>query len=358
MGAVASAFNAAFRDYNTDGVPASGNHNVAPSDCRGLGATLESYIASAIATAVSAANSLAPTGRLTLSTGTPVLTGSVAGATSVLYTPYTGAMAPIWNGSAWVPTAFAETTQLLTDTTLSPSPAAASSVYDYFLWSNGGTIVCTRGPAWTSAAARGTGAGTSQLSRQSGLLVNQYAITNGPAAGYGLYVGSVATNASATVDFVLGSAASGGGLASLNLWNMFNRVLAQATVTDSGGSYTYTTATTRAARASNANRVNFLCGLAEDAFAVIYGNEIAVTANNGSWGAIGVGLDSTTTWYGNQYEIAWSEGQTHDYALSADVVIPPQLGAHFIQALEIGDGTHANAFATAQNPTLQILLRL
>ena len=41
MGNVATAFNSAFRDYNTDGVSGSGNRNPPKSDCRALGATIE-----------------------------------------------------------------------------------------------------------------------------------------------------------------------------------------------------------------------------------------------------------------------------------------------------------------------------
>lgn len=41
MGNIATAFNSAFRDYNTDGVSGSGNRNPPKSDCRALGATIE-----------------------------------------------------------------------------------------------------------------------------------------------------------------------------------------------------------------------------------------------------------------------------------------------------------------------------
>jgi hypothetical protein len=45
MGAVDTAFKAAFRDYNTDGVPSSGVKKPAKSEIRALGATIENYVA-------------------------------------------------------------------------------------------------------------------------------------------------------------------------------------------------------------------------------------------------------------------------------------------------------------------------
>lgn len=45
MGTIAAAFSGAFRDYNTDGVAASGVKQVVKSDCRSLGTTIEAYFA-------------------------------------------------------------------------------------------------------------------------------------------------------------------------------------------------------------------------------------------------------------------------------------------------------------------------
>lgn len=45
MGAIDTAFKAAFRDYNTDGVPGSGVKQPAKSEIRALGATIEGYVA-------------------------------------------------------------------------------------------------------------------------------------------------------------------------------------------------------------------------------------------------------------------------------------------------------------------------
>jgi hypothetical protein len=107
-----------------------------------------------------------------------------------------------WSGALWAAdTSFSEISQLLTDATASPAAAAANKVYDVFVWKNGTTATLSRGPAWPSSYNRGTGAGSSELKMQAGFFVNANAITNGPAANYGMYIGTVQTNAAGTVSW-------------------------------------------------------------------------------------------------------------------------------------------------------------
>ena len=284
-----------------------------------------------------------PKGRLTLTTGTPVMTSTVSAATTIYYTPYVGNRIPLWNGSSFVSTTFSEVSQATTDTTKSPAAVAATSVYDLFGWSDAGTSRVTRGPAWTSATARGTGAGTSELTRVQGVLVNAVAITNGPAAGFGTYLGSVASNGTSTIDYTFGSAASGGGEARLMVWNMYNRVTALGDVSDNGANYTYTTATVRAARASNTNRVTFVSGLAEDAASSHYSVVELCTAAAGANLQTGLGLDTTSAFSSTQ-SVGYGVGAVATFGLTSSLIIAPQLGVHFIQAVEQGDGTNANTF--------------
>jgi len=284
-----------------------------------------------------------PKGRLTLTTGTPVMTSTVSAATTIYYTPYVGNRIPLWNGSSFVSTTFSEVSQATTDTTKSPAAVAATAVYDLFGWSDAGTSRVTRGPAWTSATARGTGAGTSELTRVQGVLVNAVAITNGPAAGFGTYLGSVASNGTSTIDYTFGSAASGGGEARLMVWNMYNRVTALGDVSDNGANYTYTTATVRAARASNTNRVTFVSGLAEDAASSHYSVVELCTAAAGANLQTGLGLDTTSAFSSTQ-SVGYGVGAVATFGLTSSLIIAPQLGVHFIQAVEQGDGTNANTF--------------
>ncbi len=94
---------------------------------------------------------VAPQGRLTLSSGEPVMTADQAGKTSIFYTPYTGGVVPIYDGTDFVPTTFVERSNDLTQSaTGKAGPVAAGpyQVIDAFVWNDSGTIRLTRGPKW------------------------------------------------------------------------------------------------------------------------------------------------------------------------------------------------------------------
>jgi hypothetical protein len=269
-----------------------------------------------------------PQGRLTLTSGVPVLTSSVSGASTVYYTPYVGQACPIWNGASFVMVDLGgELSQALSDATKSPAAAGASAVYDLFVWVDGSSKRCTRGPAWSTATSRGTGAGTTETNRVNGTLVNKYAITNGPAAGYGTYVGSIATNASSTVDFIFGGTAAGGTAGNFRVSNYYNKIIMSADVRDSTASYTYTTAAYRAANASSSMRVTFLVGSGEDGFDAKY-------MNYGVAMAIGIGLDATTA---TASPSAAAQGTS---AISVSTRLQSKaFGLHYVQAVEYGGAT-------------------
>lgn len=281
-----------------------------------------------------------PQGRLTLTTGVPVLTATASGATTIYYTPYLGTFVPIYDGSRFIMIdTGGELSQATTDSTKSPAAVANNSNYDLFVWSDSGTIRCTRGPAWSGDTSRGTGAGTTELTRVAGILVNAVAITNGPAANRGTYVGTVRSNGSAAIDWTLGTLATGGGAARLCVWNMYNRVAVETTVRDDANSWTVTNGTTQAgSNNSSTIRVSFVSGWAEDAF---YGNYQALCATAASnTGAAGVGLDSTSAFSGR-----WNVNNTAATTrpIEGDVSTTA-LGFHFITALEASTGSNSSTF--------------
>lgn len=95
----------------------------------------------------------APQGRLTLQTGVPVMVTTQSAKTTVYYTPYQGQYVPLYDGSVFAMTSTGgELSQATTDTTKSPAAVAAESCYDVFVWTDGGTIRATRGPAWKLTA--------------------------------------------------------------------------------------------------------------------------------------------------------------------------------------------------------------
>lgn len=293
--------------------------------------------------------------RLTLSSGVPVMTSTVSGATTVYFTPYLGRWVPIYDGANWtmVDTG-GELSQATTDNTKSPAAVAASSVYDIFVWQDTNNVIrATRGPAWNSATSRGTGAGTSQLSQVNGFYTNTVAITNGPAASRGTYVGSICSNGSSTIDWIPGASASGGTAGVHNVWNMYNAVAVVSQVLDSEAPYTYTTATVRQAAASAGNQISYLVGLAGSGMTVIYRADLTITTSGAP--SIGIGLDSITTYTTHSYAQLGSGALA---SISSIWSFIPSIGSHYVAALEESDGTHAHTFDSGRENTLSIQFRM
>lgn len=272
-------------------------------------------------------------GRLTLTSATPVMVSDVTGSTSIFYALYTGNKIALYDGTSWVNTTFTELTNTTTDNTKNPAAVANNSNYDLFVWNDSGTIRLGRGPAWTSDTGRGTGAGTTELERIDGVLVNKIAITNGPSAQRGRYVGTVRSNGSATIDWNLGSVAANGGAAFLYVWNMYNRVLVSAFVGDSTNSWTTNSTTFRSSNNSTSNRVSFVAGQNEDfIFAINNGVANPVDAATAS---VGLGYDSTSTFIGSP---GVQQVTTAVLPCVAMARTAPGLGFHFIQAVEASNG--------------------
>jgi hypothetical protein len=228
---------------------------------------------------------VAPGGRLTLTTAVPVTTADVSGATTVYYTPHRHNRIAVYDGTQWVWRSFTEMSQATTDNTKSPAAVANNSNYDVFVWLDGSTMRATRGPAWSSDTARGTGAGTTELEFFEGRWVNKLAITNGPAARRGLYVGSIRSDGSAQINDTL---------AKRHVNNIYQKVPRPMRVVEATNSWTYTTATLRQANASGANQLDCIIGLSEDPVEA----EVMAISSNGTNADVqrfvGIGLDSTT----------------------------------------------------------------
>jgi hypothetical protein len=282
-----------------------------------------------------------PQGRLTIATGVPVMVATVSGATTVYYTPYMGQHVPVYDGTRFMMLdTGGELSQATTDNTKSPAAVANNSNYDIFVWSDGGTMRATRGPAWTSDTGRGTGAATTELELLNGFYVNKIAITNGPAARRGTYVGTVRSNGSAQIDWIYGAVAASGTAALFNVWNTYNRRSVPTFVGDSTDSWTYAVATTwRSANGSATMRASFVRGLNEDAVLATY--RARGLAGAATRMCAGVGLDSTSAATG-------AMGATNNTGSTADITGSyhgyPGLGFHFVQALEFNSTTTASTW--------------
>lgn len=293
---------------------------------------------------------LPPQGRLTLTTNVPVLIATVATSANVLYTPYVGNLVPIWDGIQFKPQIFAELTNVLANSatgSAGPAAGAASKNYDLFVWNNAGVITLTRGGAWNSDTVR-SATTENDLQRVNGVLCNLNTITNGPAAGYGTYVGTVRTDAGgATVSWSVGGTAAGGTPATLNLWNMYNRVDVRPVVIDSNVSWNYTTATVRALDNSNGNRISFIRGLAEDSIEAMLMTRIQTAAGVNSFGFIGIALNATNAFTQQQALVIniLAAGDTGVSIAAKFIGSNPAvvaIGFNFLQATEQGDGANVS----------------
>jgi hypothetical protein len=284
-----------------------------------------------------------PRGRLTPTTAVPVLSADVLAATTIYYALYNGNQIPLYDGVSFINTTFTELSQATTDATKSPAAVANNSNYDIFGWTDGGTIRATRGPAWTSDTGRGSGAGTTELTRVLGIWLNAVSITNGPAASRGTYLGTIRSNGTASVDMILGGAGvAGGESTNLGVWNAYNRVQTTLLNYDSTDTWTYTTATWRlknAGASATANRITFVIGLSEDDLTATN----LVGASNSSAGigrAISIGLNSTAAYAGLNTGVDYREeaaGRTASHCATFMKRAP--LGFNYVAPLEFSAAT-------------------
>ena len=279
-----------------------------------------------------------PGGRLTLTTAVPVTTADVTAATTIRYTPFRHDRIKLYDGTRWKWYTFTELSQTLADTTKSPAASAASKNYDMFVWDDSGTIRCTRGPLWDtgggSNTARGTGAGSTELEFFGGRWVNKIAITNGPAARRGLYVGSIGTTAANDVE---------DSREKRLLWQMYNAMPRPVRRVDTTNGWTYT-GVFRQANASAANQIEILSGLLRDQVKVTVIGSAATSVVSLSDILVGVGIDSTTTMHTDTIR-GRAEGSN---APGASVAVQaywsgyPGLGRHTVVWLErAGAGTNS-----------------
>jgi hypothetical protein len=271
-----------------------------------------------------------PGGRLTLTTLTPVTTSDVTGATTVRYAPYKSNKVPLYDGTTWALNSVAtELSQTTADNTKSPAAVANNSNYDVFVWSDSGTLRATRGPAWTSDTARGTGAGTTELERVDGRYVNKVSITNGPGAQRGLYVGTIRSDGSAQIN---------DSLAKRHVWNAYHRVMRAMLVTEPTNTWNYSTLALRQANGNAANQLDFVRGLDEDGVrATVLSRAFNSTATV-RLVYTGIGLDSTSAIAAGSLTNSASSTNTMTAQMTAFYSGLPGLGRHLLTWLESGNG--------------------
>ena len=293
----------------------------------------------------SAATSAIPTpqGYLTPTSNTPIITGDVAGATAIYYTPFMGAQTVIHNGSAIIPYAFSQMQLTLT------TSQAAGQIYDIFLAYNGGSPVIGTGPSWAAGSggsvtpgscARGSGAGSTAISRSTptGYWVNTNSMsliyntgsgnnTITVAAGQGVYLGSIYINGAAgnvTCNRSYGQSRVWG------IWNCYNRQPLSLSAGDSTASWSYASSTVRPSNGSSANSLSVFCGLAESITTVSFIQAATLNSVSSQQNIVGIGWNATNAFSGT-VQLIGINGPT---SFPARYIAPPSLGVNVVTSLE------------------------
>ncbi len=288
---------------------------------------------------------LAPQGRLTPTSATPIIATDASAQSTVYYTPYAGNLIPIYDGSNFVLTAFSELSMVM-----SGANFAANGIYDLYIASDSGTLRLGIGPVWgtltAGSGARGTGAGTTELQRVSGLWTNKNSMTVRYASGstftaaanQATYVGSIVmdgTNSQVSCHVSYGQSRKCG------IWNAYNRKKILLSAGDSTASWTYDTQTLRQSRATAGNTLQIFTGLPEEFVIAEFNQKVGVSTTSEN-PQIGIGLNSTTAISGfsstDQLAVNFTIG------LNANLTLAPTIGINNLNMLEAGGSVATNTF--------------
>jgi len=201
-------------------------------------------------------------GRLTLTSGTPVTTSDVTGASTIYFTPYNGNCLSLYNGSNWQTVQFDETSLALGTLT-------SGKNYDIFAYDNSGTIDLEM-IEWTNDTTRAT-----DLTMQDGVLIKSGDATR-------RYLGSFRTTSTTTTED-----------SNVNrfLFNNYNRRHRSLKKINTGTVWTYATSTWRYSNNDSTQKINIIAGLSDVCFNISVNGNISTT---GSAGLIGIGWNNLT----------------------------------------------------------------
>lgn len=127
--------------------------------------------------APSASTALPALFRLSLTTGDPTPSADVTGAATIYAVPYLGNGVQLYSGTGFVAYTSAQLSLALDATAAHTGYHQNGKKFDCFLFMNGGAVTLGTGPAWSTDASRGVGAGTTELQYQSGIYTNKNQIT-------------------------------------------------------------------------------------------------------------------------------------------------------------------------------------
>jgi hypothetical protein len=299
-----------------------------------------------------------PQGYLTLTSGTPIIAADVVSATAVYYTPFTGNIVPIYDGTRFVDYEFDELTLTLA------SQHAINTIYDVFAWLEAGAVTIGTGPAWSTSTAgsgaRGTGAGTTQLTRTKGLHLNTVSMTaRNSSSTYSVgalratYLGSILIDGVAgqvTCHVAYGQSRKWG------VWNAYNRKPIILKGGDGTANWNYNTATIRQANGAAGNKVTMLCGLPDERPNIDFIQRVTSgAASSTCTSEIGIGINSTTAISGTRgitFMAAGSITGTFGGTIIARHSPAPTIGITDVNMLEIATASGTSTFYGSEDHML------
>lgn len=265
-----------------------------------------------------------PGGRLTLTTATPVMTADATAQGTIFYDTYSSNTVPV--AGAYLTIGSNEISLILDATN-----QLSGKLYDVFAINVSGTLTLCAGPAWTNSTTRSQAIALSAgIWTNSGSMTHCFnnAVDKGPISGNaGTYLGTFDATANGQTGMQFHPAAAAGGAnAVLGVYNAYNRVALSSTSLDNTSTWTYATATWRAADNNNSNRVSYVDGLAQSVVSCTYG--VLETGSNGA--ETGCDLNSTSA---TPAVIAYNQSASGGFNNST-VDFAPTLGLNFGQAME------------------------
>ena len=250
-------------------------------------------------------------GRLTLTSGTPVTTSDVTGATSIYFTPYGGNGIDLYSSGAWSTLAF-------TEITLALGTVTSGACYDIFAYNNSGAVAVEK-LIWTTTTTRATA-----LTTQDGVLVKSGDATR-------RYLGTFySTSTTTTEDSVT----------KRYLWNYYHRRRRPFLRQETTATWTYTTATVRQANANAANQVECVIGV-QDTVIYIKATGMAANSTGGVALQVTIGEDATSSGVAGHLFYAVQAGgvANETFPLFAELVKLPAVGRHYYALEEYSGAT-------------------
>ncbi len=239
-------------------------------------------------------------GRLTLSSGVPVMTADVSGAATLYFTPYLGCYD-------------------FDEVSLALGALAANTVHDIFLRN----LVTLSATAWANDTTRAT-----NLFRSQG-----YLSLLGDASKR--YLGSIRINATGgQTDMIFNGGAAEGTPAKLFVWNNYNRVVQRFSVREDTANWAYAVAAWRQMNADTDNQVEFIHGLSEDTVTGI--SQAGMILDDTEIGILSIGLDAVNAVAAGSCEVPLTA--TGITLLTSSMIANyndyPGIGYHYLAPIE------------------------